>query len=665
VPMVVLVSARPEASEAAPDFMRQRARSRMLRLEALSGEAAQTMVRELLGSERLGGTPASALLLRTAGGNPLFLLEMVHALRERGFLDHEGWHLPDETAELPTPRTLESLIVSRLDQLAWPAKQIAQHASVVGAVFWPGAVAHMQSDGRGVNADVVEHLMTLERRDFVLEHDTSTVDGEREFAFTHILIRDAAYGQLPKGRRIELHVRFADWVRALSAADEFIEIVAWHLEHACLLAREVVRSPVEPPIREAVLALSHAGEKAERREGLREADGYYARALVLAGEGGEDAVDLGVRRAGVLIGLGRVREGLELLKPIEVEARAVGRLDLACHALGELGQIDYRQGRLGDAVDRFNEALSLAIQTGDRRLQIRAAFSLASAKGDIGASHEALEELGRAIGIAEEIDDLPLRAVGHLRAGFLLLTNGELAAAEDQLERCSSLAAELGSSRDEARATYALGLIKYYRGEPEEARQIGERARTWLERTGETFFQIQNLIALAQYALAKDDPSLAEEYLRDALPRALEEGVLEAADIYRLLTEALCRQGRVAEAEEVVQFAARDVPRENSYAAAALNLVSACVAVARRDVALATKHYEEAIALLDQLGLRIELSQARLTYGRALSDFKLGGQARAQLELARDAGVQMGATGLATEVEKELALLAAHTSGCA
>jgi class 3 adenylate cyclase/tetratricopeptide (TPR) repeat protein len=664
VPMVVLVSARPEAAEAARGLMRQRARSRTLRLEALSDEAAQTMVRELLGSERLGGTPASALLLRTAGGNPLFLVEMVNALREGGFLDHEGWHLPYETADLPTPRTLESLIVSRLDQLGWPAKQIAQHASVVGAVFWPGAVAYMQGDGRGVNAELVEHLATLERRDFVVEHDASTVDGEREFAFKHILIRDAAYGQLPRGRRIELHARFADWVSALSAADEFIEIVAWHLEHACLLAREVAR-PLKTPVGEAVLALSAAAEKAERREGFREADAYYARALELVPEEQEPAMELNVRRGNALIVLGRANEGLELLLPIAEAACAAGRLDLASEALMYIAQVDHRQGRAGDAIARLDESLELALQVGNRRLQVRAAFSLASVRGEVGAADAALEELGRAIRIAEEIGDRPLLVQGHLRAGFLLFNKGDLVSAEQEWARCSSLAAELGSRRDEARTMYALGLIKYYRGEPEEARQIGERAQAWLERTGETFFQIQNLIALAQYALAKDDPSLAEEYLRDALPRALDEEVLEAAEIDRLLTEALCRQGRVAEAAEVVQFAARDVPRESSYAVAALHLMGACVAVARRDVALATKHYEEAIALLDELGLRIELCQAWLTYGRALRELKLGGRAREQLELARAASVEMGATGLATEVDKELAFLTAHSSGCA
>jgi tetratricopeptide (TPR) repeat protein len=287
---------------------------------------------------------------------------------------------------------------------------------------------------------------------------------------------------------------------------------------------------------------------------------------------------------------------------------------------------------------------------------------LASAKGDHGAVDDALEELRSAISIAEEIEDRPLRVVGHLRAGAMLFNKGDLAGAEEQLERCSSLAAELGSHRDEARATFLLALIKYYRGNVDEAEHLGEQARGWLERTGETFFQIQNLVALAQYALARDDLQRAEQTLRDALPIALEEGALEAMDIYRLLIETLVRQGRISDAIELAEFAGRDVVEENEYALAALRLAEAAVATAQRDTAVAVSSYEQAIALLERLELEIEVSRARLTFGRALRELGDVDGAREQLELAGDSWVAMGATGLVAEVDRELALVGALDS---
>lgn len=658
-PILVVGSARPELAESMPALMRERERQVAISLEPLGAEVGRVLLGELLSEEALKDTEAVDSLLQSTGGNPLFLEETVRMLMDRGVVDESGWHR-EEGAALPIPNSLQSLIGSRLDQLIPPERRVAQHASVVGSVFWPGAVAHLQEDN---DSELPQRLEVLERRDLIREHDDSSVAGEREYAFKHILIRDVAYGRMPRGRRAQLHLRFADWTEGLSAAaDEFVEIVGYHLEQACQLTRAIARPTIDPPIDRAVHALSRAGEKAEAHEGMREADRFYARALDLVDEHSQAATELRLRRANVMLVLGQAQNALELLGSIVEEARAANRLDLAGEAIGFLANIDHRQGRGALAMERFEESLKLAVQVGNRKLQVRAAYALASAKGDVGAADEALDDLRSAISIAEEIEDRPLRVVGHLRAGFLFFNKGDLGGAELQLERCSRLAAELGSHRDEARATFLLALIKYYRGVLDEAEELGERARAWLERTGETFFQIQNLIALAQYALARDDLPGAERHLREALPIALEEGALEAMDIYRLLTETLLRQGRLSDARELAEFAGRDVVEENEYALAALRLAEAAVATAERDTPAATAHYEQAISLLEQLELEIEVSQARLTFGRALRELGDIERAREQLDLARDAWVAMGAVGLVAEVERELALVAAVSS---
>jgi class 3 adenylate cyclase len=656
--LLIVASARPELKESTPALLRERERQVAVELEPLDAEVGRTLLGELLGPEALADGSAVDALLKSTGGNPLFLEETVQMLTERGVVDSTGWHVK-EGEPLPIPNSLQSLIGSRLDQLVPPERRVAQHASVVGSVFWSGAVAHLQDEtGASQNGQLQQRLEVLERRDLIREHDDSSVAGEREYGFKHIMIRDVAYGRLPRGRRAQLHLLFADWLDALpSAEDEFVEIVGYHLEQACLLTRAIARATIDPPIDRAARALSRAGQKAEAHEGMREADRFYTRALDLVGEEGLAATELRLRRANVLLVLGQAQKALALLGPIAEEARAAGRLDLACEALGYLAVIDHRQGRGALALERFDEALKLAEQVGDRKLQIRAAFALASAKGDSGAADEALEELTRAISIAEEIEDRSLRVVGHLRAGVLLFNKGDLAGAEEQLERCSSLAAELGSSRDEARATFLLGLSKYYRGDVQDARRLGEQAQAWLERTGETFFQIQNLIALAQYALANDELSVAEEHLRQVLPTALEEGALEAVDIYRLLTETLVRQGRLSDATELAEFAGRDAPEHNDYASASLRLAEASVATAQRDASAAIERYEEAIALLSQLDLQLEVGQSRLSYGRALRELGESGRAREQLELGREACIAMGATGLVADIARELALV--------
>src|SRR6059058_4709089 len=170
---------------------------------------------------------------------------------------------------------------------------------------------------------------------------------------------------------------------------------------------------------------------------MREAERFYARASDIVEEGSEAAIELRLRRAIVLQVLGQAPRALELLDPVVDEARAADRLDLTCEALITLGLIDQRQGRPQEAQKRMEEALKLAVQAGHRRLQIKAGSALASVKGDLGRVDEALEDLSHAISIAEEIDDRGLRGTGHLRMGFLLYSIGDLAAAEDQLARCS------------------------------------------------------------------------------------------------------------------------------------------------------------------------------------------------------------------------------------
>ena len=641
-PLLIVASARPELVESTPELMLERDRRIAIALEPLSGDVGRALLVELLGSEALANTAAADAVLKSTGGNPLFLEETIQMLTDQGVVDSSGWHLA-EGQSVPVPSSLQSLIGSRLDQLLHPERRVAQHASVVGGTFWPGAVAHLQDETTTTASEgLLQSIAVLERRDLVREGEQSSVEGEREFGFKHILIRDVAYGRMPKGRRAQLHLRFGDWVETLPALEEFVEIVAYHLEQACRLTREIARATIDPPIARAVQALTHAGERAEAREGMREAERFYARALDLVDAASEAALELRLRRAVVLQILGQAQKALELLETTADEARAAGRLDLTCEALMTLGLIDHRQGRPARALERMEEALQLAVEARQPKLQIRAGSALASVKGDLGRVAEALEDLGRAIAIAEEIDDRTLRVTGHLRMGFLFYNVGDLAAAEEQLERCSSLAAELGSSRQQALATFPLALIKYLRGDLEEAERLGERAHAWLERTGDTYFQIQNLVALAQFALARDDVLLAEERLREALPLALAEGNWLAGDIYRYLAEALVRQGRIDDAAELVEFAARGVSAEPPpHLRAAILLAEATVATAKRDADVALRalrggaHRSAGARLADRSERRTDRLRACPAGARRVRTRPRGARARPR-ELPRD-----------------------------
>jgi tetratricopeptide (TPR) repeat protein len=526
----------------------------------------------------------------------------------------------------------------------------------MGMTFWTGAVAELS----GADADTGRSLEALEERDFVRSQDESTVAAEREWAFKHALLRDVAYGRLPKGRRATLHVRFVDWVTAQSSAeDEFVEIVAYHLEQACKLGREVGRSEVPPPVERAVAALMRAAEKAERREGIREADRYYARALELAGEDEtEQTLELRLGRAGTLNMLGDLQQADEYLTRVADGAPEADRPDFRARALIGRANIAAKQGRGAEASLHVTEAESIAGQLEDRSLQVRAIYMAAYVRWWFEDAGEAsVEALKRGLAIAEELEDHALQIEGHVWLVILLYNVGDLAGAQAQLVPYSALAGEVGGLRDQARATFQLGLVKYHLGEIEEAELLGLQALEWLDRTGDRFYQLQNMRALALCAVARSEFQLAEERLRDAVPLALEIGGVQIVEIYRCLIDVLIRQSRLSDARELAVFASRNVPKEDVYARAAGLLIEASVRTAEGRREPAEESFVEALRLLEEQRLPLDLGEARLAFGRALR--RLGDDARAEVELeqAREPLVRMGARGLVDDIDRELATM--------
>jgi predicted ATPase/class 3 adenylate cyclase len=651
-PIFMLGSARPELAESGSAIAVEQVHRRVLALDALDAGESAALLGELLEAEGVPEGDRDALL-EAAGGNPLFLEEIVGMLADAGALEATGAGM--EGVRVPT--SLQGLIGARLDQLPAGEKKIAQSASIVGAVFWPAAVSHLDES----NGDLGVGLDALVRRDLIRRHEATTIAGQPEYGFKHILIRDVAYSQVPKGRRTELHVRFADWVEGLPGAeDELVEIAAHHLEQACRLAGEVARSPVPAPALRAGKALGRSAEKAERREGLREADRFYTRGLALLGdEHGEQRARLRLGRGRTLIALGDIRPAREELDAVLEEAALHDRIDLECAALIELGDVDQRQGRFGEASRRLLRAQELAAHLQDPLLQIRASFAFSQLRADVdGALDEAVNDLRHVVGIAAKIDDRALLAEGHLRIATLFMNLGRLGEAEEELTRCLELAGAMGSHRLEAEATAWLAAVKYGQGNLDEAERLGLQAREWLERTCDTYFQVQNLIKpLALLALARKDPKLAERRLQEAVPIALEIGGWIVAETYRYLTIALVRQGRIEDAEELTGFAAKDLSQEDPYARAAIAVAQAIIATERGTQALAGDRYEEAIRLFEELSAPVDLAETRLAFAEALQAFGDEAGAREQLEAALELCRRMDADGLVAQIEDRLAAL--------
>ncbi len=278
VPLVVLCSARPELLVRRPGWGGGKANAATLSLTALSEQETATLIAEHL-KEAVLPAEMQQTLLRRADGNPLFAEEYIRMLRDRGHLKFEGgaWRVEGGVVELP--ETVQGIIAARLDALAPEEKEVLQTASVIGKVFWLGSVAAVAGSSAW---DTEERLHALERKELVRRDRRGSVAGDTEYAVRHVLVRDVAYGQIPRVRRAELHLRAAQWIESLAEdrAEDRSEMRAHHYLAALDLTRAAGgdTSHIEGPARQA---LREAGRRAYGLGALESACGFYRKALEL------------------------------------------------------------------------------------------------------------------------------------------------------------------------------------------------------------------------------------------------------------------------------------------------------------------------------------------------------------------------------------------------
>jgi predicted ATPase len=210
VPMLIVGTARPELLERRPDWGGGKRNATTLSIGALSNAETAKLL-PILPAE------VQQRVLERAEGNPLYAAEYARMLEE-----HSG-------DDLPLPETVQGVIAARIDSLPPQEKALVQDAAVLGKVFWPSALESADEDA----------LHALERKEFVRRDRRSAVAGESQYAFLHLLVRDVAYGQIPRARRMEKHRAAAEWIESLSPdrSEDRAEMLAHHYREALRLAQ--------------------------------------------------------------------------------------------------------------------------------------------------------------------------------------------------------------------------------------------------------------------------------------------------------------------------------------------------------------------------------------------------------------------------------------------
>jgi class 3 adenylate cyclase/tetratricopeptide (TPR) repeat protein len=282
-PLFLLATARPEFLGTQPDFAANLPNAHRLELAPLSTEDTAALVASLLGS--VVPPELTGPIVERADGNPLYAEEYVALLRDRDLLvEADGVAKLRPGVELPVPTSIHGLLAARLDTLPVERKALMSDAAVVGKVFWDGALVAMDRTDRPA-VDVA--LADLAEQSFVRQNVQSSMAGEEEYSFWHMLGRDVAYRQLPRGARAQRHAAAATWLETKlgERVDDLADVLADHWRNALQLSRaagEEERAAAYEP--KAINFLVRAGDRARGLD-TAAATSRYEAALALTPPG--------------------------------------------------------------------------------------------------------------------------------------------------------------------------------------------------------------------------------------------------------------------------------------------------------------------------------------------------------------------------------------------
>jgi class 3 adenylate cyclase len=451
VPLLVLCTARPELYERRPGWGAGQRNAHTVNLSPLSDPETAELVSNLT-STMVSSQELELAIVERVGGNPLYAEEFVRLLADRG-LEPAGEAL--DKSDLP--ESVQALIAARLDTLSPERKSLLQDAAVLGKVFWLGALAEIGGRDPG---ELEQALHDLARKELVRPARTSSIEGESEYSFWHLLVRDVAYSQISRAERTRRHRAAAAWIER--QADARVEDLAEVLSHHYLQALELAEAAgdtkqAEELAQPARRFLALAGERALGLD-TAQAQARLSRALELMPPQDPGRPDLLASWADAVFQAGRPREAAEALDEALASLRARGDTEAAARALQLRSRIAQRLGE-GRQVALAAEAIELLEQQSPGPALVAAYAQLANAQHVGGEYAAAIAAADRAVTLAEKLGlPEPARALGY-RGFSRVYTEGRDGFVE--MEQALALLVERGAGRDAAILQNNLAVARY------------------------------------------------------------------------------------------------------------------------------------------------------------------------------------------------------------
>jgi predicted ATPase/class 3 adenylate cyclase len=602
-PLFVVTLARPELHERRPGWGAGQRNFTALYLEPLAPHAMQELLEGLV-----PGLPEALQkqILAQAQGVPLYAVETVRMLLDRGLLTQEGavYRPSGEIETLEVPETLQALIAARLDGLSAEERRLLQDGAVLGKTFTPAALATLS----GLSAPELEPLLSGLVRKEVLGVQADPRSPEHgQYGFLQDLVRHVAYQTLSKRERKNRHLAAAAHLEtAFADQDEVVEVLASHYLAAANAAPEADDAPA---IRaQAGGMLARAGARAGSLGAPDEGQRYYEQAAALSADPLSEAALL--EQAGRLaVQANRPGEARKRLERAITLYSAAGQEKEAGGASSALADVDSDEGQLEAATARLEQAVA-QLEQGTPSSELTAALAeLGRMHALAGHGDRASAPLERALTLAERLRLSEVFIQALTSKALVLMYGGRLTEARILLEAAGEQAHAEQFHAAELRAGNNLCALLEFSDRYSEVVALGGRLVALARRRGDRRWESNLRTGMVR-------PLHLLGRWQEAFAVAIEEephAVNEGAKLELLVAAFMhCERGDLGLADAMLASTEPAQHSDNVQARTGYASVEARVLRAHGQHAAALAAAERALAALAELSITDSMMKAAL-----------------------------------------------------
>ncbi len=495
-------------------------------IHSLSDAEVSELAIALIPGLRETPEPFVSALKHRSRGNAGALKELIQALQERQLFRSTSAGIEVDLEKLERgdlPLTMADAIRARLSALEPFELLVMQQASVVGEMFWDGALLAIQRSERerpDSDADPIrlwtedrdeirlaEALSHLEQKRFVVRIAESEVPGLHEYTFHFAGARAVIYADLPETVRTSRHGIVARWMTMAAGLpiEALAAVLASHLERAGHKSRA------------GRAYLDAAGDERKRMRttmALR----YVEKALPLISADQEVGARIEAlhEHGSLLTTLGRYDEAHQSFKDIVELAWRLGARGTGGAALNRIARIHRQRGEHLRALDHLKCALLLFRAADDHRGVASTYDDLAQVHRMLGNLEPSLVAAKEALDIRTTIKDKRGEAVSLNTIGYIELDRGNFEAAQQRFDAALAIRETIGDLEGAVQTRIGLGKLAYHQGRIEDAIRNYKSALDGAREQDNQRFQsyLQN--------------HLGEAYLADGKPEEAQAMLLEA-----------------------------------------------------------------------------------------------------------------------------------------